>query len=116
MKVYKIQNTKTGLFSTGGMRPRWTKQGKVWQELSYVHRHIGQLTYEYSPADVYNDAVIVEAEITEILLPLEPANKHLIKKMDDIVAHHEERIKKYPNDTYYPKWLEEARGRRALMK
>lgn len=28
--LYKIEDTETGLFSSGGMQPRWTKLGKTW--------------------------------------------------------------------------------------
>lgn len=79
MKVFKIRDKKTGLFSTGGMRPKFTKQGKVWQKLGYVHSHIQQLKDEYTPADVYKNAEVVEAEITESLTHVEDAKEWLIK-------------------------------------
>jgi hypothetical protein len=28
--MFKIRNKQTGLFSTGGYSPGWTKKGKVW--------------------------------------------------------------------------------------
>jgi hypothetical protein len=29
MKLFKIKNTKTGLFSKGGKHPTWSKKGKT---------------------------------------------------------------------------------------
>lgn len=28
---YRIQDSETGLFSTGGENPNWTKNGKIWK-------------------------------------------------------------------------------------
>jgi hypothetical protein len=95
MRVYKIRNRKTGLFSTGGMRPKWTKQGKSWSRINYVHSHIQQLHTDYTPADVYNDAEIVMAEITELLTPVEPANDWLHKTYDDEIEENKKLIGKY---------------------
>ena len=30
MKFYKIFDTATGLYSSGGVEPKWTKLGKTW--------------------------------------------------------------------------------------
>lgn len=30
MKFYKIFDTATGLYSSGGVEPKWTKVGKTW--------------------------------------------------------------------------------------
>jgi len=38
--VYKIQDTKTGLFSTGGSEPRWTKNGKEWTSEGALKSHL----------------------------------------------------------------------------
>lgn len=40
MKVYKVQDMQTGLFSTGGYRPNWTKNGKIFSRLSTVKSHL----------------------------------------------------------------------------
>lgn len=39
-KVYKILNTKTGLYSTGGSTPTFKKNGKTWTMLSHLKSHI----------------------------------------------------------------------------
>lgn len=36
MKVFKILDTKTGLFSTGGYAPGWTREGKSYKTLPQV--------------------------------------------------------------------------------
>jgi len=40
--IYKIKDTNTGLFSTGGMSPRWTKNGKVWNSIGSLKCHLRQ--------------------------------------------------------------------------
>ncbi len=37
---YKIKDTKTGLYSTGGVNPKFTKKGKVWNNIGHVKSHI----------------------------------------------------------------------------
>lgn len=41
-KVYKIRNKKTGLYSTGGTSPKFTKSGKTWSQLSHLKNHLNQ--------------------------------------------------------------------------
>lgn len=38
--VFAILDTKTGLFSTGGYEPQWTKQGKVWNSIGSLKNHL----------------------------------------------------------------------------
>lgn len=40
MKVYKIRDSKTGLYSTGGTKPKWSKRGKVWVSLGALKSHL----------------------------------------------------------------------------
>lgn len=47
MKVYKIRN-KEGLFSTGGLYPRWKKVGKTWVALQHINAHIAMLCKRYN--------------------------------------------------------------------
>lgn len=61
MKLYKIRNRKTGLFSQGGFSPMWNKTGKFWSQLRYVKAHLGLL----SPETDTLDWEIVEYELTE---------------------------------------------------
>lgn len=36
---YKIMDKDTGLFSTGGMDPKWTTKGKTWNSIGHVKSH-----------------------------------------------------------------------------
>lgn len=40
MKVYKIRDSKTGLYSTGGGFPGWKPVGKVWTGMGPVNNHL----------------------------------------------------------------------------
>lgn len=40
--LYKIRRKSDGLFSTGGMCPRWEKSGKTWKKVGHVRCHLGQ--------------------------------------------------------------------------
>ena len=33
MQQFKIMDTNTGLFSTGGYKPTWTEKGKTWNTM-----------------------------------------------------------------------------------
>lgn len=60
MRVYKIRNTATGLFSSGGGRPRWVKSGKIWHKPGHVRMHMRRHEYDISTVE------IVEFECIEI--------------------------------------------------
>lgn len=113
MKVYKIRDKNTGLFSTGGMRPKWNANGKSWTTLGYARSHIGQLNTDYTPADIYKNAEVVVAEITEILEPVEDAKDYLNKKYDEDIAHYSERIAK---DEHYGDWAQRYLNRAIARK
>ncbi len=42
LKVFKIKDSETGLFSTGGYSPNWTKRGKTWSQINHVKTHLRQ--------------------------------------------------------------------------
>lgn len=44
MNAFKIKDSKTGKFSTGGASPNWTKNGKVWGSISHLKSHLRQFT------------------------------------------------------------------------
>ena len=37
---YKIRDSRTRLFSTGGSRPSWVKHGKVWTKIGPLRAHL----------------------------------------------------------------------------
>jgi hypothetical protein len=38
--VYKIRQKSTGLYSSGGTRPTFTKKGKIWRNLGHLKNHL----------------------------------------------------------------------------
>lgn len=64
---YKIQSRKTGLFSTGGQEPKWSKIGKVWPVKGHLSSHFtgltshGRRTYREHEAEVVECTVAVLA-------------------------------------------------------
>jgi hypothetical protein len=44
VKAYKIRDRETGLFSTGGMDPRWSKTGKTWSTEGQLKSHLRLVT------------------------------------------------------------------------
>lgn len=40
MTVYKIRRKSDGLFSTGGCRPRWTRNGKTYPNVGSLMAHL----------------------------------------------------------------------------
>ena len=45
MTIFKIRNA-AGLYSTGGMNPRWTKRGKTWVAMNHLTAHLTLLRQE----------------------------------------------------------------------
>jgi hypothetical protein len=46
VRVYKIVNTKTGLFSSGSTCPSWDESGKVWRKRAHVVSHLATIMRE----------------------------------------------------------------------
>lgn len=63
MKIYRIQNTKTGLYSRGGRYPYWNKKGKTWK-INALKAHLRLVGSTYATV---KDWVIHEYEVTETL-------------------------------------------------
>lgn len=64
MKFYKIR-AKTGLYSTGGAWPRWSKLGKTWTTKGHLSAHFTNLGSHGQKVYATSDAVVVECEIVE---------------------------------------------------
>ena len=43
VKIYRIRRKSDGLFSGGGMNPKFTKRGKIWQGLGPLKNHLNCL-------------------------------------------------------------------------
>lgn len=63
-KVYKIRNKKTGLFSSGGIKPKWSKIGKLWTQKSHLLLHLKQFS-KYEAEKIYKNCEIVCYEMKE---------------------------------------------------
>ena len=60
MKIYKVQDMKTGMFSCGGYYPRWTKTGKTWRTLGSVKSHLKMLQEDQT------FLVVIEYELVKV--------------------------------------------------
>ena len=68
MKLYKILDTATGLYSTGGVKPRWTKNGKTWSIRGQVINSLRVYcdgTYESGKRVPPESWVVQEFEVTK---------------------------------------------------
>lgn len=61
MKIYKIKDTKTGLYSPGGNYSRWDKDGKKFKTIQSLQRHIKM--FNNLDPERYKNAVIEEYEL-----------------------------------------------------
>lgn len=62
-KVYKIKRND-GLFSTGGMNPKFSKTGKIWTSMRYLKSHL-TLVKENKTIDEYNNCIIIIYDLVE---------------------------------------------------
>jgi hypothetical protein len=46
LEIYKIRRKSDGLFSTGGLKPKFSKKGKSWPSRGNVTNHLSLFTYE----------------------------------------------------------------------
>ena len=52
--MFKIRDKQTGLFSTGGTYPDFTKDGKVWGQIGHIKSHL-KLLQEDWVGDIWVD-------------------------------------------------------------
>jgi len=73
---FKIRDKTTGLFSTGGESPGWSKTGKKWSKPGHITTHLGQVRmvrrgYRRTAQDVHPyvnaEVVTFEAKPVEAL-------------------------------------------------
>ena len=43
LTLYKIRNKDTGLYSTGGASPSWSKTGKTWSKVCHITAHLNHV-------------------------------------------------------------------------
>lgn len=104
--LYKILNTETGLYSSGGSTPSFKKTGKTWTTIGALKNHLALVedyrTY-YSNKDggiskYYEGCVIVEYEpvvsdVLSITDMIEERNRKREKKRREQEIAREKRIK-----------------------
>ena len=67
-RLFKIRHRHTGLYSSGGLYPSWTKIGKTWGSLRTLRSHLSQhIGNEYRKTDT-SAWQVVEIEIREVNL------------------------------------------------
>lgn len=64
MKIFKIRNTRTGLYSCGGSMPSFTKKGKSWKCIGHIKNHIHNIRNPYKKTYM-NECELVIIEYTE---------------------------------------------------
>lgn len=66
---WQVMNASTGLFSTGGRYPRWTKGGKVYSAKGHVLSHlrmlISDLNHENRIFESYSDYSVGENRLAD---------------------------------------------------
>src|SRR5450830_1894182 len=77
---WKIKQTSTGLYSSGGYTPSFTKRGKIWAQLGHLKSHLSGLDIK----STYKNCEVIEIVINDNQMPNNTINafyeKSLIKK------------------------------------
>lgn len=94
MRVFKIRNKNTMLFSDGGWLPTFSKRGKTWKKEHYLVRHLKDMavlqlmnrSWRNTPItlSVYKDCEVVRIEITETEVDAEDLSKQWLHKHGQI--------------------------------
>jgi hypothetical protein len=63
MKIYKIRDLSTGKYSTGGIRPEWEEDGKVWLSIGALKSHITGLVRDGITISPFWE--VIEMEVAE---------------------------------------------------
>lgn len=58
---YKIRRKSDGLYSKGGMNPRFTKTGKTWSNIGHLKNH-----FHWVSNNEYSDCEVVTFEMVEL--------------------------------------------------
>lgn len=63
MTIYRVRNTRTGLYSRGGLYVRWTKRGKIWTTKGALKNHFNRVlrSNEYRTINVLPQEWVVES-------------------------------------------------------
>jgi len=86
MKIYRIRDTATGLFSKGGMdanqsKWQWGKTGKVWKGLGPLRLHLNQfLVGGDGKPGIPSTWEVIEYELVETETSVKPVHEMLDPK------------------------------------
>jgi hypothetical protein len=73
--IYKIRSKTTGLYSKGGMEPRFGKTGKVWKKRGDLSSHFTQLTSRGEVTYRQHDVEVLEYELREEQVSCTPVDQ-----------------------------------------
>lgn len=73
--VFKIRSKTTGMFSTGGQSPGWSKKGKTWNQRGHVSTHLSGLYRTGRETYRDNQAEVVECVIREENVGVTPVSE-----------------------------------------
>jgi hypothetical protein len=65
MSLFKIRNTETGEFSTGGKSPDFNEKGKVWNSIGHLRNHIAAVLRGSRTKGTYKGCEIVRFSLSE---------------------------------------------------
>lgn len=92
---YKIRNPETGLFSSGGSMPNWTKRGKVWRGVGPLKNHLNLIMnrayYGRRNRAVYDGCELVTVQVTTEEVSAERLSDFLDERDAQIAAQERER-------------------------
>lgn len=82
MKLFKIRNRQTGLFSTGGSSPRWEENGKLWKKKGFVTNHLANAIGYDRAKGFYGNAEVVEYDYDPVEIATYPIMEVINEKID----------------------------------
>ncbi len=95
--VYKLRDTETGRYSSGGYNPTWTKRGKTWNNLGSIKNHIRTwCNGSYGTLRMAPDSW----EIVEIIIKEEDASTWPVNDYINEVKHRREIKETYGWEIY----------------
>jgi hypothetical protein len=77
--IHMIRRNSDGLYSTGGMSPRFTKDGKVWSQLGHLKNHLRQFDYDYNLYP-YKDCSVVSFRLDMVEQVSKPVDSYMTKE------------------------------------
>lgn len=113
MKVYKIQDKESGLFSNGGATPRWTKAGKTWSQFGHLKAHLRQ-HINLSGVRYYKNARIVELEVVETAVNGGDVSQLMVPMVEEELKHAEYMSR--GGSKYYEDDILKLNGLKAILK